>query len=216
MMKIQAVVPIKLNNERFPNKNLAPLHGKPLCRYLLETLSGMPELNTTVYCSDEKIASYLPEGVGFFKRSAELDRFSVQRQEIVLSMLRDIYADIYVYAHVTNPFLSARTIREAVEAVAAGGYDTALGVTEHRTYAWYQGRPVNFDRNDLKRSQDIDPLYLEMGLFVFKRPVAEQNGSVYGERIKFLPVSDFEAVDINYPEDMAFAERMLERMERGL
>lgn len=215
-MKIQAVVPIKLNNERFPNKNLAELRGKPLCRYLLETLTTIPELNATVYCSDEKICSYFPDGVGYFKRSSELDGFSVQRQEIVLSILRDIHADIYVYAHVTNPFLSAQTIREAVAAVAEDGYDSALGVTEHRTYGWYQGKPVNFDRDDLKRSQDIDPVYLEMGLFVFKRAVALRNGSVYGDRIKFLPVSDFEAIDINYPEDMAFAERMLERAERGL
>ena len=212
-MIIKAVVPIKLNNERFPNKNLAELHGKPLCRYLLETLAGMPELEATVYCSDEKIRAYLPEAVGFFKRDSGLDLFSVQRQEIVLSMLRDIDADIYVYAHVTNPFLSAETIRAAIKAVAEDGYDTALGVTEHRTYGWYKNRPVNFDRNDLKRSQDIDPVYLEMGLFVFKRAVAEKNGSVYGERIKFLPVSDIEAVDINYPQDMAYAGRMLEKLE---
>lgn len=210
-MKIQAVVPIKLNNERFPNKNLAELRGKPLCRYLLETLAGIPELETTVYCSDEKIRSYLPDDVGYFQRDPALDRFSVQRQEIVLSVLRDIPADIYVYAHVTNPFLTAHTIREAITAVETGGYDTALGVTAHRTYAWHQGRPVNFDRNNLKRSQDIHPVYLEMGLFVFKRAAAAKNGSVYGERIKFLPVSDEEAVDINYPEDMAYAERMLER-----
>ena len=36
---------------------------------------------------------------------------------------------------------------------------------------------------------------------------------MYGGRIKFLPVSDIEAVDINYPQDMAYAERMLEKME---
>jgi len=212
-MKVKAVVPIKLNNERFPNKNLAELRGKPLCRYLLETLAGIPELETTVYCSSEKIKAYLPEGVGCFKRDPALDRFSVKRQEIVLSMLRDIEADVYVYAHVTNPFLSADTIRTAVSAVADEGYDTALGVAEHRTYAWHRGRPVNFDRDDLKRSQDIEPLYLEMGLFVFKRSVALRSGSVYGGRIKFLPVSEVEAVDINYPEDMAYAERMLERRE---
>ncbi len=95
--------------------------------------------------------------------------------------------------------------------MAADGYDSAVGVTEHHTYGWYQGRPINFDRDDLKRSQDIEPVCLEMGLFVFKREVALRNGSVYGDRIKFLPVSDVEAVDINIPQDMAYAERMLER-----
>lgn len=212
-MKIRAVVPIKLNNERFPNKNLESLRGKPLCRYLLETLAGIPDLETTVYCSDAKILPYLPEGVGFFRRDPRLDGFAVRRQEIVSSMLRDLGADVYVYAHVTNPFLTAESVQAAIKAVTAEGYDTALGVTEHRTYAWYRGEAVNFDREDLKRSQDIDPLYLEMGLFVFKRSVAERNGSVYGGRVKFLTVSDIEAVDVNYPQDMAYAERMLEKLE---
>lgn len=212
-MKVRAIVPMKLNNERFPNKNLAELRGKPLCRYLLETLADIPGLETTVYCSDEKILPYLPEGVSFFKRDSKLDGFQVQRQEIVLSMLKDLYADVYVYAHVTNPFLAAESVQRAIRTVTVEGYDTALGVTEHRTYAWHRGEAVNFDREDLKRSQDIDPVYLEMGLFVFKRSVAERNGSVYGGRIKFLPVSDIEAVDINYPQDMDYAERMLEKME---
>jgi len=215
-MKIKAVVPVKMNSERIPHKSIADLHGKPLCRYLLETLSSIPELDTIVYCSDEAICSYLPDGIHFFKRNPRLDEFSVRRQEIVLSMLQDIDADIYVYAHVTTPFLSAENIRTAIRAITEENYDTALGVTEHRTYGWYHGKPVNFDPDDLKRTQDIDPIYLERSFFVFKRSVALKNGSVYGERIKFLPLSDREAVDIDYPEDMAHAEFLLKAEETQL
>lgn len=215
-MKVKAVVPIKMNSERIPHKSIADLHGKPLCRYLLETLASIPGLDTTVYCSDEKICSYLPDGIHFFKRNPRLDKFSVQRQEIVLSMLRDIDADVYVYAHVTTPFLSVESIQTAIRAVTDEGYDTVLGVTEHRTYGWHHGKPVNFDPDDLKRTQDIDPIYLERSFFVFKRSIALKNGSLYGERIKFLPLSDKEAVDIDYPDDLAHAEHLLKMEETRL
>ena len=32
--KIVSFIPIKLNNQRLPGKNLLPLHGKPACAYL--------------------------------------------------------------------------------------------------------------------------------------------------------------------------------------
>lgn len=81
-MKIKAVVPIKLNNERFPNKNIALLNGKPLCTYLLNTLSNIEGLETYVYCSDESITQYLPDNIKFFKRDARLDNFSVKGRKL--------------------------------------------------------------------------------------------------------------------------------------
>ena len=210
-MKIKAVVPIKLNNERFPNKNLALLAGKPLCTYLLNTLAGISDLETYVYCSDEAIVPYLPNRIKFYKRSEKLDLFSVRRQEIVSSMIRDIEAGVYVYAHVTNPFLAEKSIRAAMDAVVHEGYDSAIGVTVHKKYIWYQSSPLNFDKDMLLRTQDIEPINMEMGLFAFRREVAERNGSVYGNRMKLIPVSEIEAVDIDYKEDLDFAELLLAR-----
>ena len=209
-MKVCAVVPIKLNNERFPNKNIALLGGRPLCAHLLSTLAGLDGLKTYVYCSDEAILPYLPQGVDFYKRDPALDAFSVKRQQIVSSMIRDIESDVYVYAHVTNPFLLGETIRAAIDAVVKEGHDSAIGVTEHRKYIWYQDKPLNFDRENLLRTQDIEPVYMEMGLFVFRREVALRNGSVYGNDLKLIPVTETEAVDIDYKEDIDFAELILQ------
>ena len=208
-MKIRAIVPIKLNNERFPNKNLALLGGVPLCTHLLTTLSKIDEIDTYVYCSSDSILSYLPNGIKFFKRSPELDHFSVKRQQIVSSMLRDLPSDIYVYAHVTNPFLTEKSIRSAIQAVAQEGYDSAIGVTAHQKYIWYKNEPINFDTKNLLRTQDIEPVYMEMGLFVFRHEVAIRNGSVYGKNRKLIPVTEVEAVDIDYKEDLDFANLLL-------
>ena len=210
-MKIKAVVPIKLNNERFPNKNLALLGGKPLCTYLLNTLSGIDGLETYVYCSDEAIIPYLPKGINFYKRSEKLDQFSVRRQEIVSSVIRDIPADIYIYAHVTNPFTSVESINAMINAVTQNDYDSALGVKKCQKYVWYKNDPVNFNKKLLLRTQDIEPVYIEMGLFAFRREVALKDGSVYGEKIKLVPVSEIEALDIDYKEDLDFANLILSK-----
>ncbi len=213
-MKIKAVVPIKLNNERFPNKNIALLNGKPLCTYLLNTLSNIEGLETYVYCSDESITQYLPDNIKFFKRDARLDNFSVKRQEIVNAMIRDISADIYLYAHVTNPFLTKESIANAIYHIVHEDYDSAIGVTSHRKYIWYKNAPMNFDRDNLLRTQDIEPVYMEMGLYAFRREVALPNGSVYGDRLRLIPVTDIEAIDIDYKEDLDFANLIIKHQQQ--
>ena len=38
-VKVTALVPMKGNSERVPNKNIRELHGKPVCHWILESLS---------------------------------------------------------------------------------------------------------------------------------------------------------------------------------
>ena len=62
-MKTVAFVPIKLNNERFPGKNLKEFSdGTPLINVLLNKLVHLKEKTIDeiyVYCSDEQIIKYL-------------------------------------------------------------------------------------------------------------------------------------------------------------
>ena len=54
-MKTVAIVPMKLNNRRLPQKNTKSFtNGKPLCHYILSTLltvEGVDEVY--VYCSQD-------------------------------------------------------------------------------------------------------------------------------------------------------------------
>jgi len=73
-MKIVAIMPIKLKNERCPGKNTRMLGNKPLLRYELDNLkeTGLCD-SINVYCSDEAVVPFLPQGVNFVQRPAFLD-----------------------------------------------------------------------------------------------------------------------------------------------
>ena len=72
-MKIVSFVPIKLNNQRLPGKNLLPLNGHPLCEYIFNSINKIEEIDEKyVYCSDESIRKYMPEGLKFLKRDKYL------------------------------------------------------------------------------------------------------------------------------------------------
>ena len=208
-MRTVAWVPIKLNNQRLPGKNTKLLAGKPLCSYMLETLTQIDGLDDIyVYCSQEDIIQYLPNGVKFLKRPEKLDGAMVGHYEIVESFINTIDADVYLNAHVTNPFVKRESIQRGLDKVLSGEHDSAHTVQKLNKPSWYHGEPFNFTRTKMYRNQDIDPMYIDMNLCIYKKEVYTEQKSRYGKNPYFIELSQIESIDIDYPEDFMFAEVM--------
>lgn len=211
MKKVVAIMPIKLKNERCPGKNTRLLGKKPLLQYELDSLkeTGLcSEIN--VFCSDETIVPYLPEGVVFLKRPKELDLPASNFTQIFSCFISERDADIYVYAHATAPFVTVETMKQCINAVLSGEYDSAFCAEKLQDYLWMDGKPLNFDATNVPRTQDLKPIYQETsGVYVFTKEVFEKYKRRIGMKPFIKEVSFREAVDIDNPEDFDLAEVML-------
>lgn len=211
-MKVVAFVPIRLNSKRVVGKNLKMLGGKPLMCYILDTLANIKKIDEVyVYCSQESIKEYLPEGVKFLKRPEYLDRDETLGKEIYEEFTKTIDADIYILAHTTSPFMKQETVENALDKIVNDGYDSAFSCEKIQTFTWYDGKPLNYDLKEIPRTQTIEPIYVETSaFFMFKRDIWK----VHKQRIGFKPymaqVDKIEGVDIDWPEDFDFAEKILE------
>lgn len=207
-MKTVSFVPIKLNNQRLPGKNLMDLNGRPLCDYIFQTVAEIDEIDEKyVYCSDEAIEKYILSGLEFLKRDTCLDTFEIKGTDIISRFLKDVKADIYVLTHVTQPFTKADSIRSALAKVTSGEYDSAFSAVEIQDYCWYQGKPLNYDMDNLVTTQNLEPIYMETGaFFIFRREVFEQSGRRIGKKPFMHIVDQFEQIDIDTAEDFALAE----------
>ncbi len=210
-MRIVAVIPIKLQNERLPGKNTKPLGGIPLIQYALSTMLNVSEIEDIyVFCSDIQISEYIPDGIKLLIRPKELDLPSSNFTQIFSVFSELVPADIYVYMHATAPFISVRSVKECIDAVVCGKHDSAFTATKIQDFLWTDGKPLNFDPANIPRSQDIMPIYRESsGVYVFRKEVFLQ----YKRRIGISPficeVGYREAVDINTSEDFELAEKLL-------
>lgn len=214
-MKVVAWIPIKLNNQRLPGKNLKKLGGKPLCNYMIDTLCKIQRIDEIyVYCSDESIIPFLPESVKFLKRDKKLDGEMVGHYEIVSAFLDEITADIYINAHVTNPFVKKESIERGLEQVLNGKHDSAHTVQRLNRPLWYRNEPFNFTRTKMFRNQDIEPIFVDMNLCIYKREVFTQMHSRYGMNPYFIEIDQIESIDIDYPEDFMLAETMYQTFLR--
>lgn len=207
-MKIVSFIPIKLNNQRLPGKNLMELEGKPLCNYIFNTINSVDLIDEKyVYCSDDKIKDYIPNGIKYLKRDKYLDGFQVKGLEIIDYFVKDVDADIYVLTHVTQPFTSAESIKKGLEKVMYEGYDSAFSCVKLQDYCWYKGKPLNYDMKDIVTTQNLEPVYMETGaFFIFRKEVFTKLHQRIGVNPYMCEISQIEAVDIDTYEDFKFAE----------
>lgn len=211
-MKIIAIMPIKLNNERCPGKNTRLLGKKPLLQHELDNLklTGLCD-SVNVYCSDEAVVPFLPKNVNFIKRSEYLDLPTSNFSQIFENFMKTVEADIYVYAHATAPFITVETMIQCIEAVKSGEYDSAFCAVKLQDYLWQDGEPLNFDASNLPRTQDLKPIYRETsGIYVFTKEVFQKNRRRIGKKPFIKEVSFKEAVDIDNPEDFELAEVLVD------
>ena len=211
-MKVVAFVPIRLNSKRVVGKNLKLLGNKPLMHYILETLTGVPLIDEIyVYCSDDTITAQLPDGVKFLQRDSALDSDDTLGEEIYDAFVKEVKADIYLLGHTTSPFIKAETINNAIEKVLSGEYDSAFSAQKIQTFTWYKGEPLNYTLKNIPRTQEIEPVYVETSSFyIFRREVWTEQHQRVGTTPYMALINQIEGIDIDYPEDFEFAEKVIE------
>lgn len=208
-MKIVAIVPMKLNNKRLPQKNTKSFsNGKPLCFYILNTLLKVKSITDVyVYCSNPEIKKYIPDGIKYLKRSIDLDQDSTKMNEVLSAFAKDVPADIYVMTHTTAPFIKAESIEKGLNAVIRGGYDSSFAAKKLQDFLWKDGLPFNYELNNIPRTQDLTPLYEETsGFYIYKKNVIEKLNRRIGENPFIVEIGEIESVDIDEPEDFAIAD----------
>lgn len=216
-MKTVAFVPIKLNSQRLPHKNILPLAGRPLCWHICYTLLQVEGISAVyVYCSDESVMRYLPEGIFLERRESQLDGDLVKGSDIYRSFIEKVDADVYVLAHATSPFIKANSVKKALTRVLGGENDSAFSAERIQTFAWYQGKPLNYGLDDVPRTQDIEPILVETsGFYIFRKEIFTLHNRRIGFRPYIQEVSGMEAVDIDEPQDYDLACRLAGVEEAG-
>ena len=217
-MKTVAVVPIKLNNERLPNKNIKPFdNGLPLCHYIFETLKKVNGIDKIyVYCSNPKIKNFIPEGIEYLKRSENLDQNTTKINEVLAAFAKDIPADIYVMTHATAPFIKTSSIELGLDAVKNKAFDSAFAVKKIQTFLWKNGKTFNYDLNNIPRTQDLAPIFEETsGFYIYKQELITKQNCRIGKNPFMVEVNAIESCDIDTQEDFDIANALFNQIIRN-
>lgn len=221
-MGLVALLPMKAHSERVPGKNFRPLAGKPLFRWVLDTLLGLPEIERVVINTDAR-AILAQNGlvdsarVQIRDRRPEICGDHVSMNLVIADDLAAVPAATYLMTHTTNPLLGAGTLRSAIHAYrkgdADGSADSLFTVKKVQTRFYRgDGSPVNHDPARLVRTQDLEPWYEEnSSLYIFSGASFAASQARIGARPILFEMPKLESVDIDDPDDWAIAEALAAR-----
>lgn len=212
-----ALLPMKANSQRVKGKNFRPLHGKPLFRWILDSLLAIEEIDKVVINTDARhilAENGLVESdrVRIRDRKPELCGDTVSMNLILADDIAAVPADTYLMTHTTNPMLSAATIRAALAqyqaGVAAGTADSLFTVNKIQTRFYRaDASAVNHDPDNLIQTQDLEPWFEEnSNLYIFTADSFARTKARIGKKPLLHVMEKMEAVDIDTPEDWALAE----------
>lgn len=208
-MKIVAIVPMKLNNRRLPQKNTKRFtNGKPLCSYILSTLLEIDKIDEVyVYCSNPEIKEFIPNKVKFLQRSESLDKDTTSMTEVLTCFTKEVPADIYVMTHTTAPFISKESIQKGLESVVSGKYDSSFAAKKLQDFLWMEGKPFNYTLDNIPRTQDLQPIYEETsGFYIYTHDVMTELHRRIGENPFIVEIVEIESIDIDEAEDFIIAD----------
>ena len=221
-MTTTVFMPIKLNNERTPGKNLkkfddgTPLLQVPL-RTALEAKADGDVDRIVVFCSKEEIVNYLPEGVEWVRRPASLDAQITKSGDIIRTFVDTVQSDLYVMYHATSPFITKEHLVECINAVKSGNYDSAFAAKKLQNFLWFHNKPLNFSLDNAPRTQDMEPYYCELSSpYVFTKAVVDKYHGRTGENSYICEATEIESIDIDYPEDFELANAVYMRLIKGV
>jgi len=211
-----ALLPMKANSERVRGKNFREFCGKPLFRWMLDTLLAVPEIDAVVINTDARhilAENGLVESdrVIIRDRKPEICGDFVSMNLVIADDVAGVDADAYLMTHTTNPLMSTDTVRKALaayrEAVAAGTADSLFTVDKVQT-RFYRAdcSAVNHDPDNLIRTQDLEPWFEEnSNLYIFSRASFAKTKARIGKQPMMYEGPYFESIDIDTPQDWDFA-----------
>lgn len=226
---LTALLPMKAHSARVTSKNFRMIAGKPLFRWILDTLCETPEIDKVVINTDARgilADTGLKDGdyggrVVLRDRKPEICGDFVSMNSVIADDVNNVASDYYLMTHTTNPVLSAKTIRKMIgvflAAEASGNADSLFTVTRRQARFYTpEGAPINHDPNNLIRTQDLSSYMEENSVcYLFTSNSFARTDARIGDRPILFETPRLESVDIDEQSDWFMAESLLLRVAAG-
>lgn len=216
--KIVALLPMKANSERVKGKNFRELAGKPLFKWILDSLLAVEEIDKVVINTDARhilAENGLVESdrVVIRDRKPELCGDMVSMNLILGDDIQAFDADTYIMTHTTNPLITSDTIRTGLKNLTENSdKDSLFTVNKIQTRFYREDcSAVNHDPDNLLRTQDLEPWFEENScLFYFTKESFMTTNARIGKNPLMMVTPPLESLDIDEPHDWEMVAALAE------
>ena len=221
MKTVTAIIPVKKNSGRLPNKNILPFGESNLLLHKIRQLKEVEEVDRIVVSSDsdEMLLMAESEGAIPLMRPKQYADESLPISEFIVYLSDVVEGEHFMWSCVTSPMVDSELYQKAIELYwtkLAEGYDSLVTVCPFQHYLMDENGPFNFSRGrEHPNSQNLQKLYLfTNGIQLTPREKYREWGDRIGEKPFLMEVSKTESVDIDDVYDYEFARLLYQKTRR--
>lgn len=224
------LIPARGGSKGIVRKNIAMLAGKPLLAWTAEAALGSRRLRGTILSTDDEEIASVGKACGLevpFRRPPELASDTAPSIDVLTHAVQWLdaagrQADLIVLLQPTAPLRTSEDIDGALSSLDRTQADSVVSVAEvpsHFSPEWQlslspaseirllDGRPLS---EIVPRRQLLSKTFYRNGaVYAVRREVLTSRRSLYGERCVGYVMPAERSVNIDGPEELAEAERLL-------
>lgn len=217
---ITAIIPVKANSTRLPNKNILPFGDSNLLLHKINQLKQVEGINEIIVSSDseEMLDMARKAGVTAMPRPIQYANESVPFGKFLEYICNEVPNDHILWACCTSPLVESDLYRKAIELYfnkLNEGYDSLITVLPYQHYLMDENGPINYKMGlEHKNSEQLPVIYhFTNGINLApKNKIIEWHYN-YGPQAYRLEVNKRQAVDIDDIYDYVCAKAMYEMQE---
>src|SRR3989344_6310498 len=224
-----AIIPARGGSKRFPRKNVALLHGKPLLAYAVEAAKESGVFDAVCVSSDDDEILSIAKEYGAdlaLKRPAKFATDTARLIHVCKYLLESLThekRDYPVFGLIlpTNPMRTAEDVRGAwklfCEEDCSGVISVVPFIHPPQQALRIKNRFIEpaFGMEYMVPAQQLEKLYIEDGSITFiKTGVFLERGELYGPGMVPYILPPDRSVDIDIPFDLEWAEFLMGRDKR--
>lgn len=221
-MNTIAIITARGGSKRIPRKNIKEFMGKPMLAYAVEAALGSNIFDEVMVSTDDieiaEVAKKYGAKVPFMRSEKTANDMAMTYD--VLEEVIDEYQKIgrnfdnlaCIYPCV--PFLKSETLQNAYQIFINSNCDTLVPVVK---FSFPIQRAFRIDENNflqyrepenmLKRSQDLEPMFHDVGMFYFcKIDEMKRNKKLIGNKAAYIEMDEMQIQDIDNVSDWKMAE----------
>jgi N-acylneuraminate cytidylyltransferase len=222
MAAITAIIPVKKNSSRLPNKNILPFGGSNLLAHKIRQLRQVSAVDKIVVSSDseEMLEIAESEGAEALLRPTQYADESQPISEFLVYLSDVVEGEHYMWSCVTSPLVETDLYVKAIGLYwqkLDEGYDSLVTVLPFQHYLMDEKGPFNFMRGrSHTNSQQLKRLYLfTNGIQLTPREKYKEWGDRIGLKPYLMQISKNESIDIDDVYDYEFALSIYEKTRRS-
>ena len=217
-MRSIAIITARGGSKRIPRKNVKPFMGKPMIAYAIAAALESKLFDEVMVSTDDaeiaETAKAHGAAVPFLRSAATANDFATTADvlnEVIAEYAKlGVAFDEFCCIYPCVPFLTGELLREAHEDFAASAADSLMPVVK---YSFPIQRAVRRNaegfleyrepENKLKRSQDLEPMYHDVGMFYFHKTASF---CAKNARMAMFEMPEERVQDIDTMDDWKMAE----------